>query len=70
MTDFISSQVGNEEQDVDLVQDIGGSLLQGMSNSLSASAPRARSDPAQTDGKDEESGKVAEKKQVNILLGQ
>jgi len=41
MTDFITSQANAEGQDVDLVQSIGGSLLQGMSNSLSTSAKKA-----------------------------
>ena len=41
MTDFITSQASAEGQDVDLVQNIGGSLLQGMSNSLSTSAKKA-----------------------------
>jgi len=41
MTDFITSQASAETQDVDLVQNIGGSLLQGMSNSLSTSAKKA-----------------------------
>lgn len=44
MTDFISSQVSSEGLDVELVQDVGGSLLQGMSNTLSTSAPRAGKD--------------------------
>ena len=41
MTDFITSQASAEGQDVDLVQNIGGNLLQGMSNSLSTSAKKA-----------------------------
>ena len=41
MTDFITSQVSAEGQDADLVQNIGGNLLQGMSNSLSKSAKKA-----------------------------
>ena len=41
MTDFITSQASAEGQDVDLVQNIGGNLLQGMSNTLSTSAKKA-----------------------------
>ena len=41
MTDFITSQASAEGQDADLVQNIGGNLLQGMSNSLSTSAMKA-----------------------------
>ena len=41
MTDFITSQASAEGQDVDLVQNIGGNLLQGMSNSLSTSSKKA-----------------------------
>lgn len=41
MTDFITSQTSAEGQDVDLVQNIGGNLLQGMSNTLSTSAKKA-----------------------------
>lgn len=41
MTDFITSQANAEGQDVDLVQNIGGNLLQGMSNTLSTSAKKA-----------------------------
>ena len=49
MTEFLSSQVGSEGQDIELVQNIGESLLQGMSNSLSASSLRATPDTGQTD---------------------
>lgn len=41
MTDFITSQISADGQNADLVEDIGGSLLQGMSNSLSTSAKKA-----------------------------
>ena len=41
MTDFITSQASAAGQDVDLVQNIGGNLLQGMSNSLSTSVKKA-----------------------------
>ena len=53
MTDFLSSQVNTEGQNVDLIQDVGGSLLQGMSNSLSASAPRASSNAEKLDENDQ-----------------
>ena len=41
MTEFITSRIGTEAQNVDLVRNIGGNLLQGISNSLSASARKA-----------------------------
>ena len=41
MTEFITSRIGTEAQNVDLVRNIGGNLLQGISNSLSASAKKA-----------------------------
>lgn len=41
MTNFITSQASAEDQDADLVQNIGSNLLQGMSNSLSTSAKKA-----------------------------
>ena len=48
MTDFITSQISAEGKNVDLVQDIGGNLLQGMSNSLSTSAQKATAYKEQT----------------------
>ena len=71
MTDFISSQVSSEGMDVELVQDVGGSLLQGMSNILSTSAPRASTDAETTYGKDEELDEDGAKvvgKQVRLHL--
>ena len=41
MTEFTASQISAEVQNVDLVENIGGNLLQGISNSLSASAKKA-----------------------------
>ena len=72
MTDFISSQVRSEGMDVELVQDVGGSLLQGMSNTLSTSAPRAGKDAETTDRKDEAlDGDVeVERKQVRPHLNE
>ncbi len=65
MTDFITSQISAEGQNADLVQDIGGNLLQGMSNSLSTSAKKATAFKEQTDGELEQEGNVdQEKKQV------
>lgn len=70
MTDYISSQIGSDKQDVDLVQDIGGSLLQGMSNTLGVSAPRASSEDENTEEKEgafeEEDNERTDKKQVKI----
>lgn len=71
MTDYISSQIGSDKQDVDLVQDIGGSLLQGMSNTLGVSAPRASSEDENTEEKeagafDEENNERTNRKQVKI----
>ena len=52
MTNFITSQLSAEAQDIDLVQDIGGNLLQGMSNSLSTSAKKAVVNEEQSTGID------------------
>ena len=73
MTDFISSQVRSEGMDVELVQDVGGSLLQGMSNTLSTSAPRAGKETETTDRKDKAlDGDVVEveRKQVRPHLNE
>lgn len=67
MTDFITSQASAEGQDVDLVQNIGGNLLQGMSNSLSTSAKKAVVFEEPKVGQDtieDEDDVVTERKQV------
>jgi len=67
MTDFITSQASAEGQDVDLVQNIGGNLLQGMSNSLSTSAKKAVVYEEPKVGQDtieDEDDVVTERKQV------
>lgn len=67
MTDFITSQASAEGQDVDLVQNIGGNLLQGMSNSLSTSAKNAVVFEEPKVGQDtieDEDDVVTERKQV------
>lgn len=41
MTDFVKSQIGCKGSDADLTQDLGGNLLQGISNALSISSTRS-----------------------------
>ena len=68
MTDFITSQASAEGQDVDLVQNIGGNLLQGMSNSLSTSAKKAivfEEPKVGQDSTEDENDVDTERKQVN-----
>ena len=68
MTDFITSQASAEGQDVDLVQNIGGNLLQGMSNSLSTSAKKAivfEESKVGQDSTEDENDVDTERKQVN-----
>ena len=68
MTDFITSQASAEGQDVDLVQNIGGNLLQGMSNSLSTSAKKAivfEEPKLGQDSTEDENDADTERKQVN-----
>lgn len=68
MTDFITSQASAEGQDVDLVQNIGGNLLQGMSNSLSTSAKKAivfEEPKVGQDSTEDENDADTERKQVN-----
>ena len=68
MTDFITSQASAEGQDVDLVQNIGGNLLQGMSNSLSTSAKKAivfEKPKVGQDSTEDENDADTERKQVN-----
>ena len=68
MTDFITSQASAEGQDVDLVQHIGGNLLQGMSNSLSTSAKKAivfEEPKLGQDSTEDENDADTERKQVN-----
>ena len=71
MTNFITSQASAEGQDVDLVQNIGGNLLQGMSNSLSTSAKRAIvfEDPkVRQDSTEDENDVDIERKQVKYNM--
>ena len=69
MTDFITSQISADVQDVDLVQDIGGSLLHGMSNSLSKSAKKANVYTEQTVGKDKmEDGDSVETEKIQVII--
>lgn len=69
MTDFITSQVSAEGQDADLVQNIGGNLLRGMSNSLSTSAKKAIVFEEPTAGQDlikDEDNVDTERRQVHV----
>lgn len=41
MTDFVKSQIGCKGSDADFTQELGGNLLQGISNTLGISSARS-----------------------------
>lgn len=74
MTDFLlRSGISSKDKDVELFQNVGGSLLQGMSNSLIISSTKASFERGQGDGKldeskNDDSAVEAERKAVMIII--
>ena len=69
MTDFVKSQIGCKGLDADFAQELGGNLLQGISNALSISSARSSVNGKATEKIDrplKEKDKNGEQSQVTI----
>lgn len=66
MTDFVKSQIGCKGSDADFTQELGGNLLQGISNTLSISSSVNGKTTEKIDRPINEKNRNGEQSQVTI----